>query len=226
MTCSRTCSAAGEPTRGMSSSRVDRWRAFAALLVLAGAAGAPAQAAEFSTLEVTKEGKRYFVDSTVVMNACPGAVFHVLTDYDDDAFRKVSKVFVESRFLERDEQGNGLVYTKAKGCITFFCRELERVEQLTVEPIRHIEAVAIPERSDAKFSHARWTLDPVGEATQVTYTMEFEPDFWVPPLLGTAVVYYQLKKQARRAANKVEELAAAMECPAGPSAVAGAPPTP
>ena len=219
MTCSRTCLAGADGAGGRSRRRAGlegghpgRGTAAALAALLLAFATASTQAVEFDTLNVDKRGKRYFVDSQVVMAACPASVYHVLTDYDDNAFTRVSKVFVESRFLERDEQGNGLVYTRAKGCIAFFCKELERVEELKVQPNRHIEAITIPERSDAKFSHARWALDAEGEATRVTYAMEFEPDFWVPPLLGTAVVYYQLKKQARVAAERVEALAAAMNC--------------
>lgn len=108
----------------------------AALICLATLPGVSVGAAEFESMEVDREGKRYIVDSSVLLDACLPSVYRVLTDFDDNALKKVSKVFVESRYLEREPSGDGKVYSLAKGCVAFLCKTVERVEILRVSTLR------------------------------------------------------------------------------------------
>ncbi|MDH3648014.1 MAG: SRPBCC family protein [Gammaproteobacteria bacterium] len=147
--------------------------------------------------------------SETYMDAPPDAVFKILADYD--GFTRISKIFTETRYLERDEIGNGLVYSRAEGCVLFFCTKLERVEQLTVIPGREIVAVALPEQSDVDYSIGRWVLEPEGDGTRVLYGLEFKPSFWVPPLLGPLILRSKLRSRGREAADRVEELANASQ---------------
>jgi hypothetical protein len=41
----------------------------------------------------------------------------------------------------------------------------------------------------------------------VIFRLEFEPDFWVPPLLGPIVLKHALKGDGASAAKKIEALA-------------------
>lgn len=162
-------------------------------------------AAELRWLDVDRKGGHIFVASETYFDAPPAAVFDILSDYD--GFHRISKVFTETRYIERDDIGNGTVYSKAKGCVLFFCSEIERVEQLELTPGKEIVATALPEQSDVDFSVSRWVFEPEGDGTRVFYGTEFKPSFWVPPLLGPLILHAKLQKKGSEAADRVEELA-------------------
>ena len=179
------------------------------------------QAAELRSVDVERDGKRIVVDSESFIDAPPTAVFEVLADYE--GFQRISKIFDETRFLERDEDGNGVVYSRATGCVLFFCKTIERVERLSVEPGRRITAVALPERSDMQFSVAEWTFEPEADGTRIVYHTEFEPDFWVPPVLGPMIIRSKLRSKGAEAAVRVEELANETAAAAMPAPVPARP---
>src|SRR5262249_22146318 len=133
----------------------ERMRRATMILVLAGWA-ASVLAAEVRSFEMDSKAKRYHIVSETYIDAPVNAVYDVLVDYDH--YDRISNVFQESRYLERNPDGSGLVYTKAHGCIAFFCTTVERVERLEVVPDAEITATVIPERSDAHYSRAQWRL--------------------------------------------------------------------
>ena len=164
-----------------------------------------AGAAEIQEIDVSKKSDKYLVNSVTFMAAPIEDVFDVLADYD--RFHRVSSTFVESRFLEKEANGNGVVYTVAKGCIAFFCRTLKRTEKLEVTAPTVITASVIPERSDLKFGVATWDLETVEGGTRVVYRMEMQPDFWMPPLIGAYLMKRSLSKVGGKAAQRIEDLA-------------------
>lgn len=161
--------------------------------------------AELRQIDVDRKKGLITVASETYLAAPPEAVFEILADYD--GFQRISRVFTESRYLERDESGNGIVYTRAEGCVLFFCTEIERVEKLTLTPGKEIVAQAIPEKSDVDFSVARWVFEPEGNGTRLRYGLEFEPTFWIPPLIGPMIIRAKLRSRGIDAANRIEELA-------------------
>ena len=174
---------------------------FTACTLLAGSVGA----AELRTLKVQRERGHIIVGSETYIDAPPQAVYEILADYE--GFQDISDVFDETRIIERDEAGNGLVYSRVKGCVLLFCATIERVEELTVDPGRKITAVALPEQSDVEFSTAHWVFEEEAGGTRIDYQLDFKPDFWVPPVLGPLIIRAKLHSRAVAAANRVEELA-------------------
>ncbi|MGH8495200.1 MAG: SRPBCC family protein [Gammaproteobacteria bacterium] len=164
-----------------------------------------AQAAEIRRVDVEHEGKRYYVDSDTIVDAPIESVYAVLTDYEH--FDLISSVFTESRFIEPVVDGSGLVYTRAQGCILFFCNTIERVERLEVRPVSDIVTVADPERSDVKYSRAHWQLEEDRQGTRVRYSLELEPDFWVPPVIGPWLIKRSLTRNGEEAVARIELLA-------------------
>jgi len=175
----------------------------AAVLFLAFTAGA--QSAEIRRVDVDHAGERYYVDSESLVDAPIESVYAVLTDYEH--FERISSVFTDSRYLEPVEDGEGVVYTRAQGCVLFFCQTVERVEKLEVDPVTDIVATADPERSDLRYSRAHWRLERAGEATRVLYSLEMEPDFWVPPVIGPWVIQRSLTRNGAEAVARIELLA-------------------
>jgi len=171
-----------------------------------------ASAAEFLELEFTREGGgRYRLDSEIRIDAPAQGVYEVLADYP--GLPRLSSIFEEGRVLEPIEDGRGLVYLKVKGCVLFFCREVEMVEHLEVDPPREMIVVIDPARSDLDFGRAIWTVIPEGDGCRVLYELEMEPDFWIPPVIGPAVVEAVLHRRGLRAARRLEALASGQEVP-------------
>jgi len=164
-----------------------------------------ARAAELRAIDVDRKKGHILVASETYIDAPAEAVYEILADYE--GFHRISKVFTETRYLERDDIGNGVVYSKAAGCVLFFCTEIERVETLTLTPGREILAVAIPEKSDVDFSVARWVFEQEGSGTRLLYGVEFKPGFWIPPVLGPMIIRAKLRSRGIDAANRVEQLA-------------------
>ncbi|MDH3589842.1 MAG: SRPBCC family protein [Gammaproteobacteria bacterium] len=166
-------------------------------------------AAELRAIDVERKKGHILVASETFIDAPPDAVFEILADYE--GFHRISKVFTETRYLERDEIGNGVVYSRAVGCVLFFCTEIERVETLTLTPGREILAIAIPEKSDVDFSVARWVFEQEGSGTRLLYGVEFKPGFWIPPVLGPMIIRAKLRSRGIDAANRIEQLANASQ---------------
>jgi hypothetical protein len=65
----------------------------------------------------------------------------------------------------------------------------------------------VPERSDFKYSLSEWAFVPEGTGTRVTYRMEMEPDFWLPPFVGPWFLKRTLLRGAPGAIDQIEALA-------------------
>jgi hypothetical protein len=191
--------------------------------------GEPAAAAQMLSMEVERDGDRYRVDSHTLLQAPAEAVFDVLSDYD--RLHELSSVFEETRTVERSADGSRqIVYLRARGCVLFFCKTLERYEQLSLSPYREIvaEAIAPPPPAPAgdasgsepgtdaaegddvgqiAYARSTWRLEEQADGTHVYYAMEMEPDFWVPPLVGPWALKRKLSSGAGDAAERLERRA-------------------
>jgi len=168
------------------------------------------QAADLRTLTVSSDQGRYVLESETYMAASLGASFQVLMDYDH--FTEISSVYQQSRYLEPEADGTPRVYTLARGCLLFVCRDVEKVERLSVvEPDRRIVAEVVPELSNLEESITEWRLEKEGEGTRLFYRMELVPKFWVPPLIGPPIIRYALARGGEEAVQRLEALAQARE---------------
>jgi len=166
----------------------------------------PAHAAEIRSVDFEHDGNRYRLVSDTRFDAKPENIFAVLTDYDHIA--QISETIKESRYLDPGDDGQALVFTRIGSCVLFFCKTVEKVER--VESIRptYIQTTAIPERSNVRYSKSEWILsEGKGGGTEVIYRVEFEPDFWVPPLVGPLLIKRALIEEGRTAVQQIEALA-------------------
>ncbi len=165
-------------------------------------------AATMNSLDIDRKRGRYELEATAHLEATPQSIYAVLIDYDDNAYRHISGAYKESRYLMPDEQGRPIVYTRMEGCMLFHCLSLRRVERLETQRPYHIRSVALPERSNFKYSTSEWDLVPDGMGgTNMTYKLEMEPDFWVPPLIGPWYLKRVLARGGEHAVMRIERLA-------------------
>ncbi len=163
--------------------------------------------ATLRTVDVSRREDRYRVVADTHLAAPPAAVYKVLLDFDDDRYQRISEIYKESSYLPPDSDGTPLVYTRVEGCLLLYCRSMSRVERLEVVTPQFIRSRTIPERSDFKYSLSEWTFAAEGEGTRVTYLMEMEPSFWLPPFVGPWFLKRTLLRGAPAAIDQIELLA-------------------
>ncbi len=161
-----------------------------------------ANAADIRKLEVWKSGDVFFVDLVAYVDAPRNEVYDLLVDYD--RLERLSDSIVESRFLEPAEDGTPIVFTLTRKCVFLFCRKIEKVDRLEMEPPEKITAIAIPERSNVVHALAEWRLSEQGSGTVIEYRQELDPDFWVPPVFGPMMIKKVMRRSGRRAIVRVE----------------------
>lgn len=171
-----------------------------AALVASGAA----PAVEILDATVDKEKGRYHVKGSSLVNASPEFIYATLMDFDN--FYKISGGIAESRFVQSDKPGETLGYTRIEACVMFFCRSAEKLERIQGIPYREIRTEVIPEKSDFVVNITRWTLTRQDDATRLTYEAEFEPDFWMPPVISTWAVKRKLISSAENIGMRLEYL--------------------
>jgi hypothetical protein len=178
-----------------------------ALAMTALAASAAAVAATIDSLDVERQRGRYSLEAYARLDATPESIYAVLTDFDDNAYARISRVYKESRYLEPAADGTPLVYTRMEGCVLWHCLTLERTERLETEAPYRIKSVALPDGSNFKHASSEWQLEPDGDGTRMFYALEMEPDFFVPPLIGPWYLKRTLSQGGLRAVTRIERLA-------------------
>jgi hypothetical protein len=163
--------------------------------------------ATLHSVDVSRQQDRYQVVADTHLAAPPEAIYKVLLDFDGDRYQRISEIYKESSYLPPDTDGTPLVYTRVEGCLIGFCRSMRRVERLEVVTPQFIRSRTVPERSDFKYSMSEWTFAPEDGGTRVTYRMEMEPNFWLPPFVGPWFLKRTLLRGAPSAIDQIEQLA-------------------
>ena len=81
----------------------------AAVALSALGAGALAAAATIDELEVMKQHGLYSLEANARLDATPESIYAVLTDFDDNAYSRISRAYKESRYLEPAGDGKAKV---------------------------------------------------------------------------------------------------------------------
>jgi hypothetical protein len=184
---------------------VSAGRAAAAFAALA--ASAAAVAVTIDELDVKRQRGRYSLEAEARLAASAESIYAVLTDFDDNGYSRISRAYKESRYLEPAADGTALVYTRMEGCALWHCMSLERTERLETVAPHWIKSIALPEASNFKHATSEWVLERDGENTKMTYKLEMEPDFFVPPVVGPWYLKRTLTQGSQRAVVRIERLA-------------------
>lgn len=182
--------------------------------LIAAVAGLAASAATLEAIDVDHEGGVYRLHAETLLEARPESIAAVLLDYE--RFGRISSVYKEYGYLEPASDGTPIVFTTMEGCVMkLFCKSMTRVERLESAEPGHIRTVALPERSDFKRSVSDWVIEREDSATRMVYTLEMEPDFFVPWVIGPAMLKRTLKRGGGDVIERIERLALAIEADSG-----------
>jgi hypothetical protein len=174
---------------------------------------AAAMTATIDSIDVDKKDGIYSLHAETWLDATPEAIFDVLMDYD--RFGRISGAYKDYGYLDPLPDGTPLVFTRMEGCLLGYCKSMTRVERLEAATPEHIKTVTLPERSDFKQSSSQWFMEEAGGGTRMTYMLEMEPDFFVPPLIGPWLLKRTLRRGGGRAVQRIERLAQALEAEQG-----------
>ncbi len=164
-----------------------------------------AQAAQFYSLRVSHDAGRYQVSADVYLAAPLPAVYQVLTDYNH--LTRITGAIRQSRVVRHVDAHTVIVFVETRACVLFFCHSIRQTQRVTELPPRYIIAKTIAAESNVKSGRASWHLDQDGNGTRMHWQMTLTPDFWVPPLIGPALVEGELRAQGKYTAEGVEKLA-------------------
>ena len=147
----------------------------------------------------------YRVEMNAWIDATPGQVWALLTDYEH--LTRLDKRIVESHRLEGLPNGNWIVFTRTRGCVVLFCKTVERVEEVEEIQLEYIKAVVVPEKSRFSSGESEWFLEEQDGGTRLRYISMIEPNFKLPPLFGKRSMRKTMEKTALSLAESLEELA-------------------
>jgi hypothetical protein len=162
-----------------------------------------AQAANITFSSAKYKNDRFIIKVIGVVSATPEQVFAVLTDYKN--ITKISPKIIESQIIKTDGDTT-IVKTVTKGCVWFFCKEIINTTATSILE-KHIQSITIAAQSDLKFGQMVWNIKEVKLGTQIDYYAEIEPDFFVPPLIGSYFIKNSMLEEAKYFIDSVEKLA-------------------
>jgi hypothetical protein len=147
----------------------------------------------------------YMLHSEVWFDVSIDKIFGVFLDWSQST--KFSSVVVESRNVEPDESGRPRFYSRNRVCIWFYCRSFERHGYYSFESLKYIEASVDPEKSDFHLSDERWEFREEDDGTVIVYDLKMKPKFFIPPLIGPAIMKRKLKTSGTTAIDRIEAVA-------------------
>ncbi len=142
----------------------------------------------------------------IMLVHAPAIIVHrVLTDYAH--IYRMNPSITESEILPSPDNETVRVRTRIEGCVFFFCKDIDRVEDVREVSPGHLQAVIVPAHSDFTSGQADWRIHPVGEDSQVVYQAEITPAFFIPPVIGDYFVKRTIAREVVTSFAKLECIA-------------------
>lgn len=151
---------------------------------------------------VVHDGAVYRLSITVRVEAPLAVVYQAITDFTNLA--AINPSIKESEVLGSQGAGRQRVRSVIRVCILVFCKQVEQVQDVTLVDHRTVVATMVPGAGDFRAGLARWELTVVGADTDLHFTEAFEPDFWVPPLIGPWLIERKLVREVAETAMYIE----------------------
>jgi ribosome-associated toxin RatA of RatAB toxin-antitoxin module len=147
-----------------------------------------------------RDGDLIKIDGHLLLPYPPKLVFEVLTDYEH-MYLYVPDM-TSSRIVGREE--NKLrVEQKGKSGIGPFKFKFEVVRDVELTPPTELTSTLVS--GNFKSMRTSTTIKAEGDKTRLDYFADMEPDFWVPPILGSAIMKRQLRRQFEAFTDELEK---------------------
>jgi len=157
----------------------------------------PLASAQAADVQVDYYQKKFYLDMQFRSSLDEQEIHRRLSDFNH--LERVNRSIVQSHIVGSAGEGKTLVWKRIKGCVAFYCRDLEHTELVTQKK-NSLIMVTIPEKSDFELGAARWVVMPAPLGTGVMYSATLKPSFALPPLLGSWLMKRALERELRRTA--------------------------
>jgi ribosome-associated toxin RatA of RatAB toxin-antitoxin module len=168
----------------------------------------PVKAASTVDINVTRNhlsGQSYFdIRANGFAHATPDRVWQILTDYE----RQPDYVpnLLRARILSRIG-AEVLLQQEGRSGFFVFHHAIRLLVRVTETPPTSIDVALVS--GDMKRYSARWSISPAEQAgirgTRLEYTGAIEPDFFIPPLVGNAIVQADIRKMLEAVITELEK---------------------
>ena len=170
------------------------------LVELAILVSSPALALDEADVSIEKEGRAYRIHMAFHVPARVDQIKSVLTDF---AHPSRLSAAVTAREVLGEQDGAVRVRTEFRDCVVFFCKTMMLVHDVSVSAIE-VRADVVAEGSDFRNGFLRWSINGLGDGnSHVVFDAVMEPEFFVPPLIGSFLVGKALRKQALATAQNL-----------------------
>ncbi|HET9679276.1 MAG TPA: SRPBCC family protein [Gammaproteobacteria bacterium] len=164
-----------------------------------------AHAADFKNLHVEYRDGIYTMSADIFINAPPAEVRYVITDYDH--LDRISGAVKKSQFLARPAPDTAVFFMQLEMCFGVFCQDIRQVLRMDESQPHTLTAIALPEYSNVTSAKTLWQMRPCNGGTCLHWESTMKPKFWLPPLIGPAMVEATLRDFAHYTAQGIEKLA-------------------
>lgn len=150
---------------------------------------------------VLRNGEPLFeVTAAGVVRATPQQTWQVLTDYE--RLPEFVPDLVFARVLSRNENTLRLEQRSSTGFL-FMSHTVHMILQIEESPFATIHVALV--EGDMRHYDTQWTLEPDGvTGTRITFSGVMEPKFYVPPLVGQAIVELNLRRTVEAVVAEIE----------------------
>ena len=162
-------------------------------------------AADIGEIVVNEKDGVYHIRASAEIAAEEEYVRQVLTDYEH--VYRLNFSIIESEVLESPVAENVRVRTRLLYCISIFCLDFERLDEISTLKSGDLQAVIVPEESDFHSGKAIWKLTSIGNKTQLIYLASIKPDFFIPPVLDTIIVNKHMREEFSATFSRIEHIA-------------------
>jgi len=164
-----------------------------------------ADASELLRLDVDQHDDIYEVYVVMEFDAPAQSIRALLTDYEN--LDRLNRSITSSEVIGDETDGSLRVRTQLRNCILFFCMKLQKVEDVTEDAGGRILTVIDPGASNFRAGSASWEIQDLGERSRVIHHARLEPDLWLPPWIGTAILKDTINRGIRESFVNLDCLA-------------------
>ncbi|MFV2061855.1 MAG: SRPBCC family protein, partial [Gammaproteobacteria bacterium] len=176
------------------------------LILLLSSSVTISQAGEVISSFVDEIDDHYIIRIDMRVNAEINDVYKHLTDLKN--IYKLNNTIISSVVkLSNGKQHE--VEVKTSGCVLFFCTDQIQYQKVSELDNGYIMIHLVPEKSDFLSGEILWQVYAENNKTRVIFAADFEPDFWIPPLIGPWILTDVFLDESQETINELEKLAQA-----------------
>lgn len=192
-----------------SARSINRSRAVFCFIVLLSVLFGAANPALAETVEVQVEHEDgiYHVYFETLLNAPADGVMDILSDYAN--LQDLAPGVISSKLVSGTSGGDAVVEVRLKPCVWKFCKTIRKTTAAHINIYGAIVHTVVPRDGSFKSGKEQVIVKETGTPgrTRVIYNSQLEPDFFVPPLLGSWLIRRFIAQSLDAANSRLEQLA-------------------